>query len=70
MLNLFMQVRLIRKCKTMKTEFPLIGLSAGNRCTLSPDDVWKSKPRAIVAHDGLFEDGIPKNPVVIEVILP
>jgi hypothetical protein len=84
----------------MRTEFPLIGLSAGNRCTLSPDetdrdwfhaptnlakdrfqalfdyfkegpdDVWKSKPRAIVQHDGLFESGIPKNPVVIEVILP
>lgn len=79
--------------------FKLIGLSIGNRCTLSsdetdrdwfhaytnlapdrfaalfkffkdgPDNVWKGNHRAIVEHDGLFESGIPKNPVVIEIII-
>jgi hypothetical protein len=82
-----------------KNKFPLVGLSAGNRCTLrpdetdkdwfhaptnltpdrfqalfdyfkkGPDDIWKDKPYAMVEHDGLFESGIPKNPVVTEVML-
>lgn len=77
----------------------MIGLSAGDRCTLSvdetdkdwfhagttlpqdrfqalfdyfkkgPDDGWKGRNIAVVEHGGLFESGIPKNPVVIEVKL-
>jgi hypothetical protein len=31
------------------------------------DDFWKSKWIAEVEHDGLFEDGTPRNPVVIAV---
>lgn len=83
----------------MITEFRMIGLTAGNRCTLrpdetdrdwfhaftnfapdrfqalfdyfkqGPDDVWKSRHVAVVQHEGLFDSGIPKNPVVIEVKL-
>jgi hypothetical protein len=32
-----------------------------------PDDVWRKTNIAVVEHDGLFESGIPKNPVVIEI---
>lgn len=83
----------------MITEFRLIGLSIGNRCTLAvdetdrdwfhaftnfapdrfqalfdyfkkgPDDAWKGRNLAVIEHDGLFESGIPKNPIVIEVKL-
>lgn len=83
--------------KETTSEFRLIGLSAGNRCTLGvgetdrywfhastnltpdrfqalfdyfkkgPDDIWKSWHIAVISHDGLYDSGIPKNPIVIEV---
>ena len=34
-----------------------------------PDNAWKGKNIVVVEHDGLFESGIPKNPIVIEVKL-
>ena len=33
----------------------------------SKDDFWKGKWIAEIEHDGLYEDGTPKNPVVLAV---
>ena len=31
------------------------------------DDFWKSKWIAVIEHDGLYEDGTPKNPIVLSI---
>jgi hypothetical protein len=50
-----------------KSKMPNDRFNALFKCGKNTDDFWESKWIAEIEHEGLYDDGTPKNPFVIDI---